>query len=1029
MVGAIVRASLRFRIPVLVGAMLLMLFGLFAGSRLDIDVLPDLNRPALVVMTEAPGLAAEEIETLVTQPLELALIGLPSALRLRSTSALGLSIVTVELDWGSDIVAGRQQAAERLAAMRDQLPSDITPQIQPISSIMGEIMLIALSGDQGPMALRGVADWTVRPRLAGIPGVSQVTVIGGEIKQYRVAPDPASMAGLDIAAVDIERAIARFGTNGGGGTVVQGNSEFVIRTIAPRMDTLGDIVVATRNGTPVLLRQVARVGVAAKPSRGSAGVDGEDAVILSVQKQPGADTLALTRAVSAALDDLQRSMPAGVKVDRVIFKQADFIDAALGNIARALLESSLVVAVVLFLFFGSARPTIISLVAIPLSLLGAILVFRLFGLSINTMTLGGFAIAIGELVDDAIVDVENVFRRIRENSALPNPRPALEVIATASEEVRSGILYATVIIMLVLTPLFALSGIEGQLFRPLALAYVVAMAASLITAMTITPVLCLWLSRGIARDAPLAGRFQSGLDRWLPRALAHPRPVIGIAAVAVALAAVALALSPRSLMPPFNEGSLTVELNIAPGMTLADSSQLGRAAEKLLLELPEAVSVGRRTGRAELDEHAQGIHTTEIDVALKPSGRAREDIVRDIRGRLAVLHASINIGQPISHRIDHLLSGVRAELVIKIFGDDLDTAGAIAARLRDQLDAVAGLVDLQVERQSRIPSIEVHADPERARLYGVSPTALGDTVSALANGRTVSRVIEGSQRIDLTLRLDDRDRDSTGLGRLLVEAPAGRVPVRLVGEVVEADGRNRIERENGRRRIAVYANLEGRNTSRTIDAVRAAMASLTLPPGYGMTLEGAFIGQERSARRVALVGALSLLAIFALLAIRYRSAVLALIIMVNVPLSLVGGVAALMIAGLPLSLAGIVGFVTLAGISVRNGLLKVSHYLNLVLLEGAAFGDALVLRGSRERLPPVLMTAFATAFALLPLLGGAEPAGKEILYPVAVVVFGGLLSATLLDLFLTPILFRRFGARPLERLAAAQAQGDGARAL
>jgi CzcA family heavy metal efflux pump len=1034
MLGAIVRASLAYRVPVVAATALLMLLGLFAATRLDIDVLPDISRPTLVVMTEAPGLAPEEVETLVTAPLERALAGLPATLRLRSSSAVGLSVVTVELDWGAD--AGRQQAAERLAAARDQLPAGVVPQIQPISSIMGEIMLVALTSDgktdtvalRGLMSLRGLADWTVRPRLAAIAGVSQVTVIGGEIKQYRIAPEPALMAGLDVSAADIERALARVGANAGGGAVNQGAAEFVIRTLAPgvEIESLGNTVVAVRRNAPILLRQVARVGVAAKPVRGSAGVDGHDAVILSVQKQPGADTRALTAAVTAALGELQGAMPAGVTADRVVFRQADFIAVALGNVGRALIESSLVVAVVLFLFFGTARATVISLVAIPISLLVAVIAFRFLGIAVNTMTLGGFAIAIGELVDDAVVDVENVFRRLRENALLAVPRRALDVVAAASVEVRSGILTATVIIILVLAPLFALSGVEGLLLRPLAIAYVVAIVASLATAMTVTPVLCLLLLRRgrAARDAPLARLCKAGLDRALPWTLAHARPVVGVTALAVVAAAVLLAFLPRSLMPPFNEGSLTVELGATPGITLADSSRLGGIAETLLLEVPEVVSVGRRTGRAELDEHAQGIETTEVDVRLKESGRTRDEIVRDIRARLSVLPVALNIGQPISHRIDHLLSGIRAEVVVKVFGDDLDTADAIAVWLHDEMAAIPGLTDVQVERQARIPVIELATDAKRAALYGVPPNAAGDTVAALANGKILSQVIEGAQRTEVTLRLAERDRTSAGLGQLLVETSAGRLPVRLLADVIETDGRNRIEREDGRRRLAVYANTQGRDVARTIAAVRGAMAAVPLPAGYTLTLEGSFVGQEKAAREVAAIGLLALVAIFALLALRYRSGALALIVMGNVPLALVGGVAALALFGLPLSLASVVGFVTLAGISLRNGILKVSHYLNLGLIEGVGFGDELVLRGSRERLTPVLTTALAAAFALLPLLGGAEPAGKEILHPVAVVVFGGLISATLLDMFLTPLLFRRFGEKPLARLMKTRGQGE-----
>ncbi len=1032
MLGSIVKASLAHRVPVLAATALMMLLGLLAATRLDIDVLPDVSRPSLVVMTEAPGLAPEEVETLVTAPLERALAGLPATLRLRSSSTVGLSVVTVELDWGADVVGGRQQAAERLAAVREQLPAGVVPQIQPISSIMGEIMLIALTADQTAsadartadrpaMALRGLADWTVRPRLAALAGVSQVTVIGGEIRQVRIAPDPALMAGLDVSAAEIERAVARTGANTGGGMVDQGTAERVIRIASPGLDldALRNTVVASRAGAPILLRQVAAVAVTAKPSRGSAGLDGRDAVILSVQKQPGADTLALSAAVTAALAELQGAMPAGVAVDRIVFRQADFIAVALRNVGRALAESSLVVALVLLAFFGRLRPTAISLVAIPVSLLAAVIVFRLLGLSINTMTLGGFAIAIGELVDDAVVDVENVFRRLRENAALVAPRPALDVVLAASVEVRSGIVTATLIIVLMLVPLFWLDGVEGLLLRPLAIAYVVAMLASLATAVTVTPVLCLMLAGGGVqqREAPLARLCRRVLDRALPWALARPRLIAGGALVAVVAAGALLLALPRSLMPPFNEGSLTVELNATPGITLADSTRLGTAAEALLRQIPEVAAVGRRTGRAELDEHAQGIETTELDVRLRPSDRSRESIVQDIRARLGVLPVALNIGQPVSHRIDHLLSGVRAEVVVKIFGPDLDAAETIAARLQDAMAAIPGLADVQVERQARIPAIELAADPRRAALHGIAPNAVSDAVAALAGGKLVSQVVEGAARTDVVLRLDERDRTAAGLSRLLVETAAGRLPVGLVAEVSETDGRNRIEREDGRRRLAVYANTHGSDVAGAIAALRAAMAGMTLPPGFTMRLEGSFAGQERAARRLAAVAVLALAAILALLVWRYRSVALALIVMVGVPLSLIGGVAALAIAGLPLSLASVVGFVTLAGISLRNGILKVSHFLNLGRREGMPFGDPLVLRGSAERLTPVLTTALAAALALTPLLGGAEPAGKEILHPVAVVVFGGLLSATALDTFLTPVLFRWFGERSFKRLS------------
>lgn len=1029
MTGALVRISLRYRLAVMAIAAALALLGLLAAANLDVDVLPDINRPTITVMTEASGLAAEEVESLVTRPIELALTGLPQTLRARSSSSAGLSIVNIELDWDANIVAARQQAAERLTGIRDQLPSGVAPQIQPVSSIMGEIVLVALTADAhtDAMELRSLADWTVRPRLAAIAGVSQVIAIGGEVRQYRVSPRPALMAGLDVSTADIERAVAGYGVNAGGGIVDRGDTEFVIRTIVPPpgLDALANVVVAQRGATPILLRQVAHVDLAAKPARGSAGLNGRDAVILSVQKQPSADTLAVTRAVNGSLADLQKSMPAGIRVDQVIFSQADFITSAFDNVGRALAESILVVAAVLLLFLGNIRTTLISLVAIPLSLLASMLVFRGFGLSVNTMILGGFAIAMGELVDDAVVGVENVFRRLKEDHASAAPRPALEVIARASEEVRSGILYATLVIILVLLPFFFISGIEGRLLAPLGLAYLAALVASLLTAMTLTPVLCAVLlphSHRLDRaEAPLARLLKRGVARLLPWTFRHSGAVVGAVGISIAVAVALLVALPRSLMPSFNEGSLTVEISALPGITLTESSRLGVLAERLLAGVPETASTGRRTGRAELDEHAQGVQTTEIDVGLKPSRRSRSEIVRDIRRRLAVLPVALNIGQPISHRIDHLLSGVRAEIVLKVFGDDLDAAAAIAERLRNDLSGIAGLVDLQVERQARVPTIEVRPDVRRVALYGTTPAAIADTVAMLSNGRTVSQFVDGKRRTDVALRLEDKDR--AALTHLLVETPSGRVPLGLVAQVAETDGPNRIDRENGRRRIAVYANGEGGNTAGTVDAIRDVIARQTLPQDYSITLEGTFAGQERATIRILGLGILSLAAIFLVLLARYRSSALAFIVMSNVPLSLIGGVVALTIANVPLSLAAAVGFVTLAGISVRNGILKVSHYLNLALFENIPFGDALILRGSLERLTPVAMTAAAASFALLPLLANADAAGKEILYPVAVVVFGGLIGATLLDTVLTPLLFRRFGEGPLRRLIKARDEG------
>jgi heavy-metal exporter, HME family len=1015
--------SLRHRIAVLACAGLLMIAGVLLGRTLDIDVLPDINRPSLTIMVESQGLATEEVESLVTRPLELSLAGMPGVTRMRTTSDVGLSIVTLDLAWGADLVTARQQAAERLGAAASQLPAGIVPQIQPISSIMGEIMLVALTAEHNssPRDLRTLADWVVRPRLLSVPGVAQVTVIGGEVRQFRIAPRLAMLAGLNISLADLERAAARFGVNAGGGLVADAGTEFTIRAVAARTDAaaLAKTVVAVRDGVPVLLSQLAEVDEAAKPSRGSAGFDGQDAVILSVQKQPKADTRAVTALVSDAIKDMQSSLSDRTRI-HVAFQQADFINSGLTNVRDALIAAIAIVAVVLFVFLGNVRATFISLLAIPLSVLVAILSFRAFDISINTMSLGGLAIAVGELVDDAVVGVENVIRRLRQNRTSSQPRSAFEVVFRASEEVRSGILYATVIIVLVFAPLLMLEGVEGRLFSSLAISYMVALTASLATAITVTPVLCLLLlpqSRGIAGGETLILRtLKRGLSRALQWALAHPGPVMAIPAAALVVTAALLLDMPRSLMPPFNEGSLTVEVSARPGITLAESSYLGALTERLVKEMPDVLSVGRRTGRAELDEHAQGVQVTELDVRLKEHSRSHNEIVADLRGRLAILPASVNIGQPISHRIDHLFSGVRAQIAVKVFGPDIENDLRIAEGLRGQLAGIPGLIDVQTERRLLIPSIQVKPDEQRAILFGVSPATLVDTVQTWVGGKTVSVIPDTLGRTEVALRLSDPERTSHSLSALLVETPQGYVPLGNVATVSETTGYSQIDRENGQRRVAVYANTQGADISSTVDSIRRVIDQTALPSGYFVALEGTFAGQQQAAERITLLSAMSAALIFLLLLGRYRSTVLVAIVMLNVPLALIGGVIALVIAGLPLSLASVVGFITVAAISVRNGILKISHYLNLHLYEDEAFGRELVMRGTLERLSPVLMTASAASLGVVPLLIDPAAAGREILYPVAVIVFGGLISATVLDTFLTPLLFLEYGSKAAERL-------------
>ncbi|MFC5359436.1 efflux RND transporter permease subunit [Azospirillum himalayense] len=1029
MFNVLVNTSLRNRLFVLAAAAILVVYGSFVLKDLPIDVFPDLNKPTVTLMTEAEGLAPEEVEQLVSFPLETSMNGMPGITRVRSVSGVGLSIVFVEFDWGTDIYRNRQQVAERLAIVQGQLPPNVRPQMGPISSIMGEIMLIAMSGDGvSPMEVRELADWVVRPRLLAIPGVSQVIPIGGEIRQYRVAPDPARLHDLEITTDELVKALQQFSANTGGGFIDQHSQEYLIRNIGrtTRLEDLRNLVVAYKMGQPILLHQIAAVDFAARVKRGDAGVNGKPAVILSVQKQPGADTTTLTAEVEAALGDLAKFLPKGVHADEILFKQANFIQTSIGNVEKVLLEAVAVVAVILFLFLLNVRTTFISLTAIPISILITVLVFKAFGMSINTMTLGGLAIAIGELVDDAVVDVENIYRRLGENRRAGNPRPVLEVVASASQEVRSGIVYATIIIILVFVPLFALTGIEGRLFAPLGVAYIVSILASLVTAITVTPVLSYYLLPRLKRleehDSWLVRKLKAGNARLLGWAFANPGTLFATVGTAVLIAAATVPSLPRAFLPPFNEGTLTISMVLNPGISLAESNRVGLAAERLIMQVPEVASVGRRTGRAELDEHAEGVHSSEIDVDLKPSERSRAEVLADVRTRLAALPVSVNIGQPISHRLDHMLSGVRAQIALKVFGEDLDTLRSLAGQLQQKLAGVPGLVDLQIEKQVRIPQVQVVVDYERAALYGVTPSMATEALESLSNGRVVSEIVDGTRRFDVVLRLSDEDRTTSGLANLLVETPAGRVPLSLFASVEETDGPNQILRENGKRRIVILGNSDGQtDMARIVAGIRNVVSTSQLPSGYFTSLEGTFQAQEEASKTIAALSMVSLAMIFLVLYSRYRSAVLALIIMGNVPLALIGSVAALWIAGQPLSVASMIGFITLTGISTRNGILKISHYINLVLHEGETFGKAVVIRGSQERLTPVLMTALSAGVALVPLMIGADAPGKEILHPVAVTIFGGLVSATLLDTVLTPVLFLKLGEKPLNRLVAAQA--------
>ena len=1035
----ILENSLRNRLLVIIGALVLMAYGAFTLSRTPVDVFPDLNKPTVTLMTEAGGMAAEEVEQLISFPLETAMNGLPNVESVRSVSSAGLSFIYVTFDWSTDIFRARQMVSERLSSLEEGIAPGVTPTMGPISSVMGEIMQIAIPIGAKPgketsgkpplsaMDTREYADWVLRPRLMAIPGVAQVIPIGGEVRQFQVQPNTSRMGELGVTADNLDAALKNFSANTSGGFLELNGREYLIRNLGrtSRLDDLRNLPLTVRGGQPILLHQVADVRFAAAIKRGDAGFEGMPAVILGVQKQPTADTIALTQAIESALADMKGALPAGMSEPQVTFRQANFIEASIHTLQGKLIGAAAFVAVILFFFLGTLRPLVIALTAIPASIFVTGLVFHYFGMSINTMTLGGLAIAIGGLVDDAVVDVENIMRRLKEDRARdPSKRlNPLEIVAQASMEVRSAILYATVIIVLVFMPMFALPGMEGRLFVPLGIAFIVSTLASLLVSVTVTPVLSYYLlpkmkslDHGDTRVlAWLKSRYQAGL--W--QVLRRPPAAMSIAGVAVVLAIAAVPFFPTTFLPPFNEGTLLVGLRLNPGVTLAESSTLARQAELLVAQVPEVQHVGRRSGRAELDEHAEGVHVSELDVGLLPASeltRSMDEITADIRSRLANLPGSVGIGQPISHRIDHMLSGVRSQIAIKIFGEDLDTLRGQAEQLRTKLAGIAGVADLEVEKQVLAPQIKVRVDYAAAARYGIAAPQILSTLQGLVEGERVTEVVEGNRRFALVIRLPENARSVDGLQRLLIDTPMGRIPLSQVAVIEESDGPNQVSRDDGRRRIVLSANAQGRPLSDVVADIRAVVAEMRLPEGYFITMGGQFQAQEEASRLVGMLSIVSLVLMFVVLYTRYQSVVLSGLIMVNIPLALVGAVVGLWLSGQPLSIAALVGFITLAGISVRNGILKVSHYLNLMRLEGESFDQRMIVRGSLERLSPVLMTALVTAFALAPLLFEAERPGTEILHPVAVVIFSGLVSSTLLDTFLTPTMFWLFGRKPAERL-------------
>lgn len=1029
MLNLIIAFALRNRILVLAAAAAVILIGLNALNSLSIDVFPDLTKPTITIMTEGHGRAPEEVETLINLPIESSMSGIPGLDRIRSTSGIGLSVVYLELAWGTDLYRSRQLVTERLQLARDRMPKDVQPILAPVASLMGQIQQIALASKSNaltPIEVRTLAEWTIRPRLMSIPGVAQVISIGGGLKQFQILISADKLNQKMITLEQLDSALAKISQNTSGGFITQGVSEVLVRNIGA-VRTLEDIretVVGLHFGRPVMVKDIAEVQEGAQVKRGDGSYMGQPAVIMVVQKQPGADTVSLTKAIDQALRDLQVNLPKDLIVNTDVFKQSRFIEAAIDGILGKLRLGTILVFLVLLVFLANLRLSLVTLTAIPLSFFVTFIVFRIFGLTVNTMTLGGLAIAIGELVDDSIVDVENIFRRLRENRQMNTPKPTLRVVYEASSEVRNSIVLATVIIALVFIPLFNLTGLEGRLFMPLAVAYLSALGASLLVSLTVTPVLASYLLRNLPATTERSlsdTRFVSWLKRWdekvLNQLLERPKAVIGASLLLLIFAATLVPFMGRDFLPQFNEGTAMIAVFSPAGVSLQESNRIGLEAERLIMQVQEVKSVSRRTGRAEQDEHAMGVNVSEIDVDFKAElNRSREAILEDIRNTLsAIPGTTINVGQPISHLIDHSLSGVSAQIAIKLFGEELSVLRTKANEIQAALDGTPGLVDLRIEQQGLIPQLKIHVMRDQAARFGLSAGEITELTESAFNGQVVAQVIEGQKFFDLFYRFDDASRLSAEkMGNTVIKTmPTGqRVLLKNVADIYETEGPNEISRENGQRRIVISANASGRDLGSLIEEVRERLGSrVQLPEGYYVTYGGRFEAQEQASRRITIFGLVALICIVLVLYLHFYSFRIVSQVMLTIPFAFIGGIILLFITDRSVTVASLVGFITLCGIASRNGIMMISHYLHLMKFEGESFTKEMIIRGSLERLVPVLMTATVAILALVLLVFAKGEPGSEILHPVAVVIVGGLISSTFLDVFVTPTVFYRFGRK------------------
>ena len=1019
MLNKIIQYSLHNRLVVMIASIALLLWGSYTAHKMEVDVFPDLNAPTVVVMTEAQGMAPEEVERMVTFPIETAVNGATDVKSVRSSSTTGFSVVWVQFDWGTNIYTARQIVSEKLSTLGDVLPGNVgQPTLGPQSSILGEMMIFGLTADSTSLQdLRTIADWTIRPRLLSTGGVAQVAVIGGDIKEYQILLDPARMKHYGISMDEVLAVVDNMNQNSTGGILYEYGNEYIVQGLLATNDVeeIGKGVIKTVNNIPVLLSDIATVQIGPKePKLGLASERAKPAVLVTITKQPNTNTLELTDKLDQAIVDLQKTLPSDVKISSDIFRQSRFIESSISNIQEALFEGAIFVVVVLFFFLMNVRTTIISLVALPLSLLVAILTLHGLGLTINTMSLGGLAIAIGSLVDDAIVDVENVYKRLRENQLKPAEErlSTLKVVFEASREVRMPILNSTLIIVACFLPLFFLSGMEGRMLIPLGIAFIVALFASTVVALTLTPVLCSYMlttKRALKKNEkePFVSRtLKVGYKKALERALHHKKVVIGTCAALLVFSIIIMTGLGRSFLPPFNEGSLTINISTMPGISLEESDNMGRMAEKILLDIPEIQTVARKTGRAELDEHALGVNVSEMEAPFELDKRSRDEFLADVRHRLGELKGvNIEIGQPISHRIDAMLSGTKANIAIKLFGNDLNKLYNIGGQIKEAIQGIDGIADLTLEQQIERPQLQIKPKRDMLAKYGIPLPEFSEFINVALSGKVVSQVYEGGKVFDLTVKVHDDDKaNMEQIGNLMIDANGQKIPLHYVAEILPLVGPNTISRENVQRKIVVSANVAGRDLNGVVKDIQKTVGEqITLPEGYHVEYGGQFESEQAASRTLFLTSVISILLIFLLLFNEFHSMPLSGIIMLNLPLAIIGGILSIWFTSGIISIPAIIGFISLFGIATRNGILLVSHY-NHLRSEGMSLHDS-VIHGSLDRLNPILMTALTSALALIPLAVGGDLPGNEIQSPMAQVILGGLLSSTLLNGFVVPIMY------------------------